>query len=148
MGCGYTCRLWITLSLSRSTMSWISEQAKVSLKLNSLAKLILLLSSCSCSRNSCSVTGLSRMVLQTCATVKSIHLPPCNRVRSCFLWQLPDHGSRHHQFVHQLTEVAAYSLPILQSDIHTDRLLLQSLDLTTDGGQVTLEATQHALHSL
>lgn len=44
-------------------MSWMSEQARVSLKLNSLAKLILLLSSCSCSRKSCSVTGVSRMVL-------------------------------------------------------------------------------------
>lgn len=54
----------LTLSLSRSTMSWMSEQASVSRKLSSLAKLILLLSSCSCSRNSCSVTGLSRMVLQ------------------------------------------------------------------------------------
>lgn len=74
----------VTLSLSRSTMSWMSEQAKVSRKLNSLAKLILLLSSCSCSRNSCSVTGLSRMVLQRCATSKWTHLPPCNTVQLIF----------------------------------------------------------------
>lgn len=71
-------RVCVTFSLSRSTMSWMSEQASVSLKLSSLAKLILLLSSCSCSRNSCSVTGLSRMVLQTWETLTPTHFHACN----------------------------------------------------------------------
>lgn len=61
---------------------------------------------------------------------------------------LRDHGAGHHQLVHQLAEVAAHRLPVLQPHVHADRLLLQSLDLTADGGQVALEAAQHALHPL
>lgn len=137
----------VTLSLSRSTMSWMSEQASVSLKLSSLAKLILLLSSWSCSRNSCSVTGLSRMVLQAghCQTNWLLTLKPRSAGFSC---HLPDHGFRHHQLIHQLAEVAADRLPVLQPDVHADGLLLQSVDLAADRGQVALEATQHALHAL
>lgn len=67
---------------------------------------------------------------------------------SLALSHLRDHGCRHHQLVHQLAEVAAYRLPVLQPDVHADRLLLQSLDLTADGRQVALEAAQHALHTL
>lgn len=44
--------------------------------------------------------------------------------------------------------MAAHRLTILQTNVHADRLLLQGLDLTADGGQVALEATQHALHPL
>lgn len=61
---------------------------------------------------------------------------------------LLDHSSGHHQLIHQLAEVAADGLPVLQPHVHADRLLLQSLDLTADGREVTLEAAQHALHSL
>ena len=59
-----------------------------------------------------------------------------------------DHGPGHHQLVHQLAEVAAHRLPVLQTHVHADRLLLQRLDLTADGRQVALEAAQHALHTL
>lgn len=136
----------LTLSLRRSTMSWMSEQASVSRKLSSLAKLILLLSSCSCSRNSCSVTGLSRMVLRRHRTTSDQHVH--TSTAHFTHGHLRDHGSGHHQLVHQLAEVAADRLPVLQPDVHADRLLLQSLDLTADGGQVALEAAQHALHPL
>lgn len=44
--------------------------------------------------------------------------------------------------------MAAHRLPVLQPDVHADRLLLQGLDLAADGGQVALEAAQHALHPL
>lgn len=63
-------------------------------------------------------------------------------------WSLRDHGSGHHQLVHQLAEVAADGLSVLQPDVHADRLLLQGLDLAADGGQVALETAQHALHTL
>lgn len=83
-----------------------------------------------------------------CGTANEHIYLPVIQFRSFSQSHLPDHGSRYHQFIYQLTEVAAYSLPILQPDIHADRLLLQSLDLAADGGQVALEAAQHALHSL
>ena len=145
-------RMWKgrTLSFSRSTMSWMSEQASVSRKLSSLAKLISLLSSCSCSRNSCSVTGLSRMVLRGHGTASE--RTPQNRTvphgPACSPSHLRDHDSGHHQLVHQLAEVAAHRLPVLQPHVHADRLLLQRLDLTADGRQVALEAAQHPLHPL
>ncbi len=53
-----------------------------------------------------------------------------------------------HQLVHQLAELTAHGLPVLQPQVHADRLLLQHLDLAADGGQVALEAAQHALHAL
>ncbi len=61
---------------------------------------------------------------------------------------LRDHGAGDHQLVHQLAELTAHGLPVLQPQVHADRLLLQRLDLAADGGQVALEAAQHALHTL
>lgn len=129
-------------------MSWMSEQARVSLKLSSLAKLILLLSSCSCSRKSCSVTGVSRMVLSRAGHTQSLSQSRTISSTSSQKVHLRDHGSGNHQFIHQLAEVAAHRLAVLQTNVHADRLLLQCLNLTADGGQVALETTQHALHPL
>lgn len=53
-----------TLILSFSSISLTSRQDLASLKDCSLTKFILWLSSCSCSRNSLSVTGVSRIILQ------------------------------------------------------------------------------------
>lgn len=60
LGWGLGC---VTLILSFSRTCWTSAQATVSRNACSFTELIFPFSSCSCSRNSGSVTGASRMVL-------------------------------------------------------------------------------------
>ena len=117
----YVCRYVLytaTLTRSLSSVSLTSRHDRASLNDCSFTKLILWFSSCSCSRNSRSVTGASRMILSPINNTNNNHISK----------RLDSRGRYHRQprqeqvFTLQLQSPTTAHMPSRRQDISTGDL--------------------------